>query len=76
MVLLIINLVTAILLWIFAFMGLKQYEHAQQDTETGLMKLFVHFLLVLVLSANIYYYANSERSPVVPNSTVVEEIKK
>jgi hypothetical protein len=76
MVLLIINLVSLIFLWLFAFMGLKQYEHAQQDGDTGLMKLFVHLLLVVTISANIYYYVNSERSPVVPNSTMVEEIKK
>lgn len=76
MVLLIINLVSVILLWVFAFMGLKHYEYAQQDGDTKFMKLFLHALLIFVLSANIYSYFTSERSPVVPNSAVVEEIKK
>ncbi len=76
MVLLIINLLSITILWLFAFIGLKQYEFSQQDGDTGFMKLFVHVLLIFALSANIYYYVNRERSPVVPNSAMVEEIKK
>lgn len=75
MVLFVVNLVALIILWLFAFIGLRQYEFAQQDGDTVLMKLFIHVLLAFTLFVNIYYNT-TERSPVVSNSTVVEENKK
>ena len=63
-------------MWAFAFVGLKQYEYNRQDGETGPMKFFIHALLVLFFVGNIYYYINSERSYIVPNTTMVEETKK
>lgn len=72
----IINVVCALILWGFAYIGLRQYEFAQQDGDTGLMKFLVHIILLVVISANIYNLVNKERNKSVPSSAVVEEIKK
>lgn len=71
-----INLLVITILWVFAFIGLKQYEFAQQDGDTGMMKFFIHIVFVFSISINIYFYVNSERSYGVSSSTMVEEIKK
>jgi hypothetical protein len=76
MILLIVNLICLILLWLFAYFGIKHYEYSQQDTGMFSMKLLSHVLLIVALSITIYGYIHAERRVVATNSSVAEEIKK
>ncbi len=76
MVLFIISLICSIILWGFAYIGLRQYEFAQQDGDTGFMKLLVHMVFLTSLAVTIYGFISKERSHVAPSSAMVEEIKK
>jgi hypothetical protein len=76
MVLFIVSLICSVILWGFAYIGLRQYEFAQQDGDTGFMKFFVHVIFLTSLAVAVYGFVGKERSHVVPNSTVVEETKK
>lgn len=66
----------SLILWAFAYVGLKHYEYTQQDPTLGYVKKLMHLVIILILSSATYLFLNCERSPVVPNSTVVEEEKK
>lgn len=76
MILFSISLICLIILWGFAYIGLRQYEFAQQDGDTGFMKFLVHIIFLTSLAIAIYGEIGKERSHAVPNSAVVEEIKK
>ena len=76
MILFIANLILSFILWLFAYTGIKQYEFANQDGDTKIMKLLIHLVLIASLTVSSVSYFSSERSPVVPNTTMVEEIKK
>ncbi len=69
-------IITSLILWAFAFVGLKHYEYTQQDPSLGYVKKMMHLIIILLLSGATYLFLNCERSHVVPNSAMVEETKK
>lgn len=76
MIILVVNIVGIILLWVFSYVGIRQYEYAQQDGDTKYMKLFVHLLVIALITLNIYDFVSRERGSIASNATMVEEVKK